>query len=87
MGYDIKYNKQAIKDIKKLKQSNLDNKAKEIIELLKNKPYDPCFEKLTGDLDGFYSRRINIKHRVIYKIDDTNKIIYIYAMWSHYDNI
>ena len=39
-------------------------------------------EALSGDLAGFWSRRINDKDRLIYKIDDAN--VYILACRSHY---
>ena len=40
-------------------------------------------EPLTGNLTGFWSRRINDKDRIIYKIDDTN--VYILACKYHYN--
>ena len=49
--------------------------------------YPPSYEKLYGDLSGLYSRRINRQHRIVYEIDENKKIIYIYRMWTHYDNI
>ncbi len=87
--YEIRYHKSALKDILKLKQSNLDGKAKQLIELIKKGPFHkpPPYEKLIGDLSGMYSRRINIKHRLVYKVDEADKIIYILSMWSHYDNV
>lgn len=39
-------------------------------------------EPLSGNLSGFWSRRINDKDRLIYRIDDGN--IYILACWYHY---
>lgn len=39
-------------------------------------------EALSGDLAGFWSRRINDKDRLIYKIDDEN--VYILACRFHY---
>ena len=67
--YSIVYTKKAIKDINFLKSAKLDNKAKLLIELIKNSPFQtpPPYEKLIGDLSGCYSRRINIKHRLIYE--------------------
>ena len=87
--YKIKYHKKAVKEISKLKESKLDNKAKKLIELIKENPYQtpPPYEKLTGDLNGLYSRRINIQHRLIYKVDEDEKTIKILSLWSHYENI
>ncbi len=41
-------------------------------------------EPLTGNLAGFWSRRINDKDRLIYKIDDEN--IYVLACRYHYSD-
>lgn len=41
-------------------------------------------EPLTGMLSGYWSRRINDKDRLIYKIDDTS--IYILACRYHYND-
>ena len=87
--YKIKYHKKAIKEISKLKESNLDEKAKKLIDLIKENPYQtpPPYEKLVGDLQGFYSRRINIKHRLVYQVNEEEKTIKIISLWYHYENI
>ena len=82
--YKITYSKEAIKDIENLKASKLDTKAKQLIEIIRIDPYKLPYEKLVGDLKGLYSRRINIQHRLVYKVDDINKIICIIKMWNHY---
>ena len=45
--YKIEYHKRAVKEISKLKQSKLANKAKQLIELIKENPYQnpPPYEK------------------------------------------
>ena len=87
--YKIEYNKKAVKDIQKLKQNKLDKKAKQLIDLIKTNPLQnpPPYEKLIGDLKQYYSRRINIQHRLVYKIDEKNKTVKILSMWTHYENI
>ena len=87
--YKVKYHKKVIKEISKLKEFKLDVKAKNLIDLIKENPYQtpPPYEKLTGDLKGFYSRRINIQHRLVYQVFETEKIIKIISLWSHYENI
>lgn len=59
--YAIVYTKTALKDIPKLKDAHLDEKAKELIHIIRNNPYQipPDYEKLVGNLYGLYSRRIN----------------------------
>ena len=87
--YKIEYHKRALKDIEKLKQSNLDNRTKQLIEMIKVNPFQnpPTYEKLVGDLKDLYSRRINIQHRLVYQVLEDKKIIRILSMWSHYENI
>lgn len=64
--YTLTYTKSAVKDIPKLKSAKLDTKAKALLEIIKCNPYQtpPRYEKLVGDLEGLYSRRINIQHRL-----------------------
>lgn len=73
--YQIVYSKQAVKDIKKLKSAGLSDKAKELIRIVKEDPFKnpPAFETLIGNLKGFFSRHINIQHRLVYQVYvDTN---------------
>ena len=87
--YKIKFSKQAEKDKIKLKSSGLDKNCKSILTLMLEDPfcYPPAYEKLSGDLNGLYSRRINRQHRIVYEVNEENKEIRIIRMWSHYDNI
>jgi len=84
--YTILYSKLALKDAKKLSSANLDVKAKELIEIIKKNPFEnpPPYEKLVGNLNGAYSRRINIKHRIVYEVRETDKVVRVLRMWSHY---
>lgn len=83
--YRVVFSKQAEKDKKLLKQAGLDNKAKQILNILCINPFQnpPPYEKLLGDLKGKYSRRINITHRIVYKVVDDEVIIL--RMWTHYE--
>ena len=85
--WKIFYTKQALKDAKKLSSSNLSDKAKQLIEIIKIDPLKtpPSYEKLMGDLSGAYSRRINIQHRLVYQILDDLKTIKVIRMWTHYE--
>ena len=73
--YQIVYTKKAVADIPKLKAAKLDKKAKALIEVIRTNPYQtpPPYEKLVGDLAGAYSRRINIKHRLVYEVLEEQK--------------
>lgn len=87
VSYQIVYTKDALKDIPKLKSSGLSMKAQNLIELLKDNPFQtpPTYEKLVGNLHGSYSRRINIQHRLVYQVYEDQKTIKIISMWSHYE--
>ena len=85
--YTIFYTKKAAKDISKLKAANLEKKALTLIELLKQNPFQspPPYEKLVGDLQGAYSRRINVKHRLVYQVSEETASVKILSMWTHYE--
>ena len=87
--YKIEYHKNVLKDIEKLKENKLDSKAKKLIEVLRINPFQnpPPYEKLVGNLNGLYSRRINIQHRLIYQVIEDKSVVRIISMWSHYENI
>ncbi len=80
--YKILYSKLALKDAKKLSNANLDVKAKELIEIIRNDPFQnpPPYEKLVGNLTGSFSRRINIKHRIVYEVREIDRVIRISRM-------
>ena len=87
--YKIVYTKDSIKDIEKLKGANLNKKVLALIKIIKNNPFQtpPPYEKLVGDLQGLYSRRINIKHRLVYQILENVQTVKIISMWTHYEKI
>ena len=86
MSYKILIKNSAKPDLKKIRESNLKNSFEKILKTLEEDPYKKSdhFEPLQPKHEGYYSRRINLKHRVVYKIDDTTKTVTIYAAWSHY---
>lgn len=86
--YSIVYTKTAVKDIPKLKAAHLDTKAKALIDVIRANPYQtpPSYEKLVGDLQGLYSRRINLQHRLVYQVFEDEKIVKIISLWTHYEN-
>ena len=75
--------------LQKLKENGLNDKAKCLIEIISNNPFKnpPPYEKLMGDLQDAYSRRINIQHRLVYQVVEEKKTIKIISFWSHYENI
>jgi len=84
--YRILFHRKALKDIQHLKEAGLAEKAKRLVEILKQNPFQnpPPYEKLVGDLKGYYSRRINIQHRIWYSVDESTKTVRIIRMWTHY---
>ena len=87
MSWKLVYAKQALKDAKKLAVSGLKPKARELLEVLEANPFQnpPAFEKLVGDLQGSYSRRINIQHRLVYEVFEKERIVRVLRMWTHYE--
>ena len=85
--YSIVYTKKATNDIRNIKAAKLENKAKALIELIRENPYQtpPQYEKLQGDLQGACSRRINIKHRLVYEVLEEEQTVKIISLWTHYE--
>lgn len=96
--YLIRFSKQADKDKKLLRGAGLDAKAKNLLDIMARNPFQapPPYEGLVGNLNGYYSRRISIQHRLVYQvynepvdIDDVKYegTIKVVRMWSHYDDV
>lgn len=85
MDWKIEFSRTALKDAKKLKAINLEANVRSLLEILKNNPYSPPYEKLSGNLKGYFSRRINIKHRLVYSVNEETKTIRVVSVWSHYE--
>jgi Txe/YoeB family toxin of toxin-antitoxin system len=85
--WQLVYAKHALKDAKKLSAAGLKDKARELLEVLAHDPLQnpPPFEKLVGDLDGTYSRRINIRHRLVYEVFKKERVVRVLRMWTHYE--
>lgn len=86
-AWRIVFTPQAAKDAKKLKRSSLKPKAEALLEILRADPFQspPPFEKLRADLEGAFSRRINIHHRLVYQVLRRERIVKIIRMWTHYE--
>ena len=87
MSWELYFTKQAQKDAKKIASTSLRPQVERLLEVLKNDPLQnpPPFEKLVGDLDGAYSRRINIQHRLVYEILKAQRAVKVIRMWTHYE--
>lgn len=87
MSWELVFTKQAQKDAKKLSSAGLKNKAQELLDIIRENPYQnhPLYEKLVGDLSGAYSRRINIQHRLVYQPYNAEKIVKVIRLWTYYE--
>ena len=87
MSWKVVFTKQAQKDAHRIASAGLKPKAEKLIEILRSDPFQkpPNYEKLVGDLSGAYSRRINIKHRLIYQILKKENTVKVIRMWTHYE--
>ncbi len=97
--YLIKFSKQAEKDKQRLKAAGLEQKAKDLLNILMKNPFQnpPPYEKLVGNLRGNYSRRINIQHRLVYTVlpntagytepsgSTLDGIVLVKRLWTHYE--
>ena len=87
MTWRLFFSKAVKKDAVKLKRSGLQKKADDLLDILEKDPFTayPPYEKLVGELEGFYSRRINIQHRLVYQVDKKNHRVFVERMWTHYE--
>ena len=81
------FTKQAQKDARRISDTGLRPQAEKLIQILRENPFQtpPRFEKLLGDLAGAYSRRINIKHRLVYQVLEEQKVVKVLRLWTHYE--
>lgn len=87
MSWQLVYTRQAQKDARKLASSGLKEKAKDLLRIVESNPFQnpPPYEKLVGDLSGAYSRRINIQHRLVYQVLETDHVVKVLRLWTHYE--
>ena len=87
MTWRVVFTKQAQKDAHNLASSGLKEKARTLLTVLAENPFQtpPPYEKLVGDLAGAYSRRINIQHRLVYQVLQGERTVKVLRMWTHYE--
>lgn len=95
--YLIRFSKQAEKDKKLIKGAGLERKTRELLNIIADNPFQnpPPYESLVGNLSGYYSRRINLQHRLVYAVHNEvvvenaveyEGVVRIASMWTHYGN-
>jgi Txe/YoeB family toxin of toxin-antitoxin system len=77
----------AQKDAGKIKRAGLKSRVEKLLSVIKENPFQnpPSYEKLVGDLNGAFSRRINIQHRLVYQVLADEKVVKVIRMWTHYE--
>lgn len=87
MKWRLVFTKQAQKDALKLSAAGLRSRAEQLLDILRENPYQnpPPYENLVGDLAGAVSRRINIQHRLVYQVIEEQKVVKVIRMWTHYE--
>lgn len=86
-AWAVVFAKQAVTDARKLAAAGLKPKAQALLDVLRQDPFQnpPPFEKLVGDLEGAYSRRVNIQHRLLYEVFKAERTVRVLRMWTHYE--
>lgn len=87
MSWKVVFSRHALKDARKLAESNLKPKAQRVLRILRADPFrhPPPYEKLLGDLSGAHSRRINVQHRIVYQVLEEERTVKVLRMWTHYE--
>ena len=87
MSWKLVYTRHAQKDAKTLATSGLKQNAQQLLDIFAENPFQnpPPYEKLVGNLTGAYSRRINIKHRLVYQVLEDFRTVKVLRMWTHYE--
>lgn len=87
MSWRLVYTRAAQKDAQRIAAAGLRDRVRALLELLADDPFrsPPPFEKLVGDLAGACSRRINIRHRLVYEVLPKERVVKVLRMWSHYE--
>jgi toxin YoeB len=86
---EIDFTKEAIKHLdyfKKINDPVILKKIRQLLEVILETPYSGIGkpEALKYQYSGFWSRRINSEHRLVYRILEEEKIIEVHSLKGHY---
>tara|TARA_B100000902_G_scaffold32301_1_gene38675 strand:+ start:636 stop:905 length:270 start_codon:yes stop_codon:yes gene_type:complete len=88
VSWRVLFTRQAQRDARKLASASpaLKAKAERLLALLQSDPFQkpPPYEALVGDLNGAYSRRMNIQQRLVYQVLEDEQLVKVLRLWSHY---
>jgi len=87
MSFSIEFTDTALEDYNFWKKTNnlqILNKIKSLLANIQQTPFTGIGqpEALRHELSGYYSRRINKEHRIVYTVDDYT--IYVIQLRGHY---
>jgi len=87
VNWELVFTRDAYKDAKKIQAAGLQARVDALFAILRVNPFQnpPPYEKLVGDLAGDYSRRISIRHRLVYQVSKIERTVKILRMWTHYE--
>jgi Txe/YoeB family toxin of toxin-antitoxin system len=85
-SWRVVYTRDGLKDKKRAYEAGFKDKIIFLLNLIKTDPFAayPPYEKLIGDMKGAYSRRINLQHRLVYRVDEEEHTVAVLALWTHY---
>jgi toxin YoeB len=90
MSYSIEFTPKALEGIEKFKKSGnmpVLRKIRKLLDELTEHPYTGTGqpEQLKHNLAGFWSRRINQEHRIMYAVDEKSVVVTIISTKGHYN--
>ncbi len=88
--YAIEYTTEAIEDLKRLQRNEpkVYQKAKRLIQELATHPKSGLGhpEALRGQPEGRWSRELSRKHRIVYRIFESEVLVLVLSSYGHYDD-
>lgn len=82
-NYRVVFSHRAVKDIDKL-TPKLQSKLSDIVgNRLSDEPHGG--KRLVGDLKGYHSIRLTYQDRIVYRIDEEKRTVFVVRARSHYD--
>ena len=90
MNYEIEFTDKALSHIQKLKKSGnivVTKMIRRLLDELREHPETGTGrpEKLKYDYNGYWSRRINHEHRLVYSIDGDLVTVTVISAYGHYE--
>jgi mRNA-degrading endonuclease RelE of RelBE toxin-antitoxin system len=81
-GWEVRFTRQAKKDVEKLPPKLREKLRDILVEVLAQDPY--AGKRLLGDLEGSYSYRLTYRDRIVYSLDEQKRILYVERARTHH---